>query len=65
MILDMNPRPEYLHGVAIVVSNPQTMKREVMAFPETNLSENIEERFNELFRAKSKWTLEEISPYLK
>ena len=34
-------------------------------FPETQLPEGMEERFDVLFRTKEKWTAQEITPYIK
>lgn len=40
------------------------MTREVVSFTEANLPIDINERFNELFKAKNKWTVQEITPYI-
>ncbi|CAK9821068.1 Sister chromatid cohesion protein DCC1 [Anthophora plagiata] len=60
----MNPKEEYLRGIALVIWNNSTVKNEVIAFPEIDLPKNINERFNLLFKAKDKWTVQEISPYI-
>jgi sister chromatid cohesion protein DCC1 len=33
-------------------------------FPEKNLPDNIQERFESLFGVKQKWTLDEIEPFV-
>ena len=58
------PKQEYLNGIAIVVPNKITRREEVVLYPESNLPDNLHKRLNELFRAKEKWTVEEISPYI-
>ncbi|KAG7213854.1 hypothetical protein KM043_003065 [Ampulex compressa] len=61
----MKPRVEYLSGIALVTRNAQNAREEVISFPEANLPKNINERFNELFRVKDKWTVHEITPYVQ
>lgn len=61
---NMPPKEEYLYGAAIVVWNSQSMKKEVILYPESNLPDNIHKRLNELFRVKEKWTVPEITPYI-
>lgn len=60
----MKPKEEHLYGVAIVTWNDQTKKKSLMFFPETHLPDNLLKRLDELFKVKSKWTLQEITPYL-
>lgn len=60
----MEPREEYLSGVALIVRNTSTLKKEVISFPEVDLPKNINERFNELFKVQDKWTIDEITPYI-
>lgn len=60
----MKPKEEYLSGIALIIWNSSTLKKEVVSFQETDLSRNIYDRFNELFKAKDKWTVEEITPYV-
>ncbi|XP_076629058.1 sister chromatid cohesion protein DCC1 isoform X1 [Colletes latitarsis] len=60
----MVPKEEYLSGIALVTWNGSTLRKEVVSFSETDLSNNINERFNELFKAKDKWTVQEITPYI-
>ncbi|XP_050510050.1 sister chromatid cohesion protein DCC1 [Diabrotica virgifera virgifera] len=59
----MVPDEEMLYGIAIIdrKSNPNF----IWAFEESNLPENINERFKILFAAKEKWSVPEISPYIK
>lgn len=59
----MVTREEMLYGIAIVdkKSSPCT----IWAFSEESLPENVIERFKILFNAKEKWTVPEISPYIK
>lgn len=61
---NMPPKEEYLYGVAIVTKNSQSMKKEVIMYPESNLPDNLNKRLNELFRVKEKWTVPEITPYI-
>ncbi|XP_034939422.1 sister chromatid cohesion protein DCC1 isoform X2 [Chelonus insularis] len=61
----INPKLEYLHGIAVVVWNNEKARKEIVSFPESKLSENIADRFKELFKVKDKWTVEEISPYIE
>lgn len=58
------PKEEYLYGIAIITFNNQTMKKEVVLYPESNLPDNINKRLNELFSVKKKWTVPEITPYI-
>ncbi|XP_076239631.1 sister chromatid cohesion protein DCC1 isoform X1 [Calliopsis andreniformis] len=60
----MKPREEYLSGIALVTWNSSTLKKEIISFLETDLPKSINERFNELFKVKDKWTVEEITPYI-
>ncbi|OXU23097.1 hypothetical protein TSAR_013014 [Trichomalopsis sarcophagae] len=60
----IQPKEEYLYGAAIVVNNSLTMRKEVILYPESNLSDDIQKRLNELFKAKEKWTVKEIAPYI-
>ncbi|EFA07653.2 sister chromatid cohesion protein DCC1 [Tribolium castaneum] len=54
---------ELLHGIAIIdrKSDPPV----ISAFPEEELPEEINARFNKLFKAKEKWTVPEITPYIQ
>ncbi|OAD46872.1 Sister chromatid cohesion protein DCC1 [Eufriesea mexicana] len=60
----MEPKGEYLSGIAYITWNNLTMTKEVVSFTEADLSNDINERFNQLFKAKNKWTVQEITPYL-
>lgn len=64
MYIDIEPKEEYLKGIALIKWNNSTMTREVVSFTEANLPIDINERFNELFKAKNKWTVQEITPYI-
>lgn len=61
----MPPKEEYLYGIGIVTQNKVTMRKEVMLYPEANLPDNIMKRLNDLFKAKEKWTVAEITPYIQ
>ncbi|KAI8432682.1 hypothetical protein MSG28_013647 [Choristoneura fumiferana] len=52
-----------LSGIALVdkSSSPQV----IWGFVESDLPENINERFKVLFRTKPKWTVDQISPYIE
>ncbi|KAI4467582.1 sister chromatid cohesion protein dcc1-related [Holotrichia oblita] len=52
-----------LHGIAIV--DRKSAPNVIWAFEEKDLPETINERFQVLFEAKEKWTVEEISPYIQ
>ena len=60
----MPPKEEYLYGIAIVVWNRQSMRKEVISYSESNLPDNINKRLTELFKIKEKWTVPEITPYI-
>ncbi|XP_020291297.1 sister chromatid cohesion protein DCC1 [Pseudomyrmex gracilis] len=60
----MEPREEYLCGLALVIYNSSRMRKEIVSCPEDDLPNNIHDRLNELFRYKDKWTVEEITPYI-
>ncbi|XP_011496455.1 PREDICTED: sister chromatid cohesion protein DCC1 [Ceratosolen solmsi marchali] len=60
----IQPKEEYLHGIAIVIWNSQTIRKEVVLYPESNLPENINKRLHDLFKVKEKWTIQEITPYI-
>lgn len=59
----MVPNEEMLYGIAIIdrKSNPNV----IWSFDERSQPENVIERFKILFDAKEKWTVLEISPYVK
>lgn len=59
----MVPYEEMLYGIAII--DRKSVPNVIWAFDENNLPENINERFKILFEAKTKWTIPEISPYIK
>lgn len=59
----MEPKEEMLYGVALI--NRNSSPPVIQAYPEDLLPETIVERFNELFKAKEKWTALEISPYIQ
>lgn len=56
-------KEEMLGGIAIIdrSTNPSV----VWAFPENKLPDTIPERFQMLFKAKQKWTVAEITPYVQ
>lgn len=60
----MTSQEKYLYGIAIVKWNSEKNRKEVVSFPESNLPDNIEKRFEELFKVKDKWSIEEITPYV-
>ncbi|XP_051161356.1 sister chromatid cohesion protein DCC1 [Leptopilina boulardi] len=60
----MKSQEKYLYGIAIIKWNSEKNRKEVVSFPESNLPDNIEKRFEELFKIKDKWTIEEITPYI-
>lgn len=59
----MTPNEEMLYGVAIV--NRKTNPKVIWAFEESNLPNNVGERFQILFDAKDKWAVPEIAPYIR
>lgn len=64
LFLELKPKEKDLCGIALVKWNPQKMKKEVISFSESQLSQNIITRLNELFKVKDKWTVDEITPYI-
>lgn len=61
----MKPKDEYLNGIALIVKNDdKKRKKKVVYFPESELTDDINDRFKELFRIKDKWTYDEIEPYI-
>ncbi|KAK3915302.1 Sister chromatid cohesion protein DCC1 [Frankliniella fusca] len=54
---------KYLEGVAIKDTSCQPQV--VRYFPEWDLPEDIGERFKVLFKAREKWTVDEIRPYIE
>lgn len=59
----LNATEEMLYGIAII--DRKSVPNTIRAFEESSLPENINERFKVLFNAKEKWTVPEISPYIK
>ncbi|XP_066593819.1 sister chromatid cohesion protein DCC1 isoform X2 [Prorops nasuta] len=60
----MTPKDEYLSGIALVIWNKKLSRKEVISYPETSLPRDITARFHALFKVKSKWTVQEITPYI-
>ncbi|XP_041359133.1 sister chromatid cohesion protein DCC1-like isoform X2 [Gigantopelta aegis] len=52
-----------IEGMALI--NTDTTPQVICYFPVENLPEDIPERFNYLFKRRQKWTLAEITPYIK
>ncbi|XP_043529668.1 sister chromatid cohesion protein DCC1 isoform X2 [Frieseomelitta varia] len=59
----IEPKEEYLYGIALIRWN-NLMEKVIVSFPETDLPIDVDERFNKLFKAKKKWTVQEITPYI-
>lgn len=59
----MVPKEEMLYGIAII--DRKATPNVIWAFEESNLPENINDRFKLLFEMKEKWTVPEISPYIQ
>ncbi|XP_050298188.1 sister chromatid cohesion protein DCC1 [Anthonomus grandis grandis] len=59
----MVPKEEMLYGIAIIDRNSKP--KVIWSFEESSLPDNINERFKVLFKAKDKWTVPEIAPYIK
>lgn len=59
----MVPSEDMLYGVAII--NRKSSPSVIWSFEEHTLPDNVIERFKILFEAKDKWTVPEISPYIK
>lgn len=54
---------KYLDGISLV---DRTSKPEVIwYFAESDLPEDIQERFTVLFETREKWTLNEIRPFVE
>ncbi|KAL7299430.1 hypothetical protein TKK_0007673 [Trichogramma kaykai] len=60
----LKPKEEYLYGVGIILEDDMRRKR-VNLFLECDLSDNLSTRLDQLFKAKPKWTVKEITPYLE
>nr|CAG4641035.1 EOG090X09TV [Eulimnadia texana] len=56
-------RPEILRGMALVDETERPVK--IVHLPEHSLPEDINDRLQVLFRKKAKWTLDEMTPYIK
>lgn len=52
-----------LSGIALI--DKSSTPHVIWGFAENELSEDINERFRFLFQTKSKWTVDEISPYIQ
>lgn len=63
LYVEIEPKEEYLYGIALIKWN-NLMEKEIISFPEADLPIDIDERFNKLFKAKKKWTVQEITPYI-
>lgn len=59
----MNPTEDMLYDIAVIDRN--SIPNAIWEFNEYNLSENLDERLQHLFKVKSKWTSAEITPYIK
>lgn len=59
----MVPDENMLYGIAIIDRN--STPNVIWAFSEKNLSDNVNERFKTLFGIKEKWTVPEITPYIR
>ena len=53
----------YFQGLSIVIRDPSS--EVIRYFPVSNLPELPQDRFNSLFKAKEKWTLDEIAPFIR
>ncbi|XP_012253464.2 sister chromatid cohesion protein DCC1 [Athalia rosae] len=60
----MEPQESWLRGIAIIVFNSRKNVREVVSYPVEDLPDDIYDRFDELFKTKEPWTIEEITPYI-
>ncbi|XP_011309152.1 sister chromatid cohesion protein DCC1 [Fopius arisanus] len=60
----LKPKEKYLNGLAVIEYNKDKGRTDIVAFPESSLSEDIHERFHQLFQVKDKWTVDEITPYI-
>ncbi|CAG9863292.1 unnamed protein product [Phyllotreta striolata] len=59
----MVPDESMLNGIAII--DRKSTPNVIWAFKDSDLPENIDERFMILFETKEKWTVPEITPYIK
>ena len=62
-VLELTTSLNQLEGLALIdeSSSPHT----ISYYPVHNLPEDINDRFIALFTAKEKWTLHEITPYIR
>ncbi|XP_013191769.2 sister chromatid cohesion protein DCC1 [Amyelois transitella] len=58
----MTPHESLLSGIALI--DKTTTPKVVWGFSESDLLEDINERFKILFQTRPKWTVDEISPYI-
>ncbi|XP_076257805.1 sister chromatid cohesion protein DCC1 isoform X2 [Rhynchophorus ferrugineus] len=54
---------DMLYGIAII--NRKSIPSVIWSFEETSLPDNINERFKVLFDVKEKWSVPEITPYIR
>ncbi|XP_046740184.1 sister chromatid cohesion protein DCC1 [Diprion similis] len=60
----MEPKDSWLGGIALIVFNTRKNVKEIVSYPAVDLPDGINQRFEELFKTKEKWTIEEITPYI-
>lgn len=59
----MVPSEDMLYGIAII--NRKSVPNVIWSFEENSLPDNINERFKILFEVKEKWSVPEITPYIR
>eukprot|EP00794_Sanderia_malayensis_P004537 gene4537-5134_t len=59
----MTTKSEQLQGLAL--EDTDSHPAVIWHFPASNLPEDPQERFNTLFKVRSKWTRQEIEPYIR
>nr|CAH7714851.1 unnamed protein product [Callosobruchus chinensis] len=61
----MSPAEDMVYGIAVIEIRGGQNPDVIRAFDESELPENLTERFKVLFEVKEKWTVAEIAPYIK
>ncbi|VEN41855.1 unnamed protein product [Callosobruchus maculatus] len=61
----MSPAEDMIYGIAVIERRGGQNPDIIRAFDESELPENLTERFKVLFEVKEKWTVAEIAPYIK
>ncbi|CAH1987359.1 unnamed protein product [Acanthoscelides obtectus] len=61
----MTPAEDMVYGIAVIERREGQNQDIIRAFDESELPENLTERFKVLFEVKEKWSVAEIAPYIR